>query len=91
MFGPGSEDRSPIYVNRMLKGLRGYSGRSLFVLSGQDLVAQQFRQLVTVDGRWKNALDRDGTDIANFEGADHTFSYRVHREQLEQRVLAWLS
>ncbi len=84
-------EAAPAYVERMLLALERYRGPVLAVLSGQDLVAQQFQQLVTRDRRWKEALGRESTEVASFQAADHTFSYREHRQLLQQRLAGWLS
>ena len=81
---------TPNYVRRMLQALATFEGEILVVLSGQDLVAQQFRQLVAVEPEWRSALDRANVTIVNLESADYTFSRHEHRELLEKSVLDWL-
>ncbi len=78
------------YVATMLERARHYPGRMLVVLSGQDLVAQQFRQLAQQDRRWKEVLERDGVEVCSFPAADHTFSQLEHRRALEQCLARWL-
>ena len=85
------EEGTPHYVGRMRAALKAFSGEVLIVLSGQDLVAQQFRQLVAADSEWRDALDSPRVSIVNHETADHTFSYREHRELLQDSVLSWLA
>lgn len=87
-----SENRSDAdFVARMVVGLRQYRGQVLVVLSGQDLVAQQFRQLVSQDRRWKEALGQPRIEVSNLSIADHTFSYREHRVAFENHLLDWMA
>lgn len=85
------EDEGGDFVTRMLAGLLRFRGRVLVVLSGQDLVAQQFRQLAGQDRAWKEALERAPIEIASLAAADHTFSSREHREAFERLVIEWLA
>ena len=89
-FSWGSSNTDPqSYVRRMLSGARGFDGPLYIVLSGQDLVAQQFQQLATIDRSWKALMEKPGVRVAKIPGADHTFSVSKERRAFEQIMLAW--
>jgi exosortase A-associated hydrolase 1 len=67
---------------RMLAGLKQFSGQVLFVMSEKDLTARTFRAHIDNDPRWQQA-----SKVATFleiRGADHTFSTRKFRDQVAQ-------
>lgn len=88
--GRGGDGDAGDFVTRMLDGLVQFRGRVLVVLSGQDLVAQQFRQLAGQDPNWKAALEGAQVEIASLAAADHTFSSREQRESFERFVADWV-
>ena len=72
---------SPGYVGRMLRGMQQFSGRILFLLSGNDLTAQEFVSLGERDKQWKKALRHKFVYRHFIKGANHTFSsahWRAH-------------
>jgi len=88
---PGQGVGNSAYVGRMCDNIDAYAGHVSIALSGKDLVAQQFLQLITRDRRWKALTERARFEITHFAQADHTFSYREHREAFERHVVGWLS
>jgi exosortase A-associated hydrolase 1 len=67
---------------RMLAGLKQFSGQVLFVMSEKDLTARIFRVHIDNDPRWQQACK-----VATFldiHGADHTFSTRKFSDQVAQ-------
>ncbi len=79
------------FIDRMEHGLDNFKGRVLFIMSGEDLTAAEFRQLVDGSRSWKKILRRDLVDWQEFPDADHTFSRRLWREQVEQISRDWIS
>jgi exosortase A-associated hydrolase 1 len=71
------------FVEGMLRGLERFDGRCLFILSEQDLTAQEFLSLAENDKRWKKQMARESVRCRQIDGADHTFS----RPQWEREVL----
>ena len=78
------------FVPRMLAELEANQGTTLVVLSGHDLVAQEFKELVSTSDRWRKALAQPSVEVINLPMADHTFSARTEREMLENGLLDWL-
>lgn len=87
-FGGATEDLD--YVKRMHVGAEKFNGPVFILLSGQDLVAQQFQQLATIDKGWKQTLEDSKFHIAKLPAADHTFSTNEEREKFEQAMLDWM-
>lgn len=87
--GDGSAESTP-FQERMLEGLRRFGGRILFVLSGNDLTAREFEDLVQSDRRWSKALKRDSVAIERIPDANHTFSRRQWRNKVTDWTLKWL-
>ena len=75
---------------RMEDGLRRFRGRILLILSGNDLTAQEFRDLVAASAGWKSLLaDRRVSRHAIAE-ATHTFSRREWRDEVARWTVAWI-
>ncbi len=82
--------RAPGYVYRMLVGLRRFDGQVLVALSGNDLVAQEFRELVKMQRRWSEVMDKDNVKVIDFPAADHSFTSASERGALEIALAALL-
>ena len=79
---------SPGYIDRMLDGFKAFSGRTYFILSGEDLVAKEFQQLCSEDAGWKRGMR--GASICGVAKANHTFSSVAWRAEAERNTLAAL-
>ncbi len=75
----------PGYIDRMLVGLKAFSGRTHFILSGEDLVAQEFQQRCKDDAGWKRGMKRAST--CGVAKANHTFSSAAWRAEAERHTL----
>lgn len=75
---------------RMAEGLATFPGKVLLLLSGRDLVAQEFADRVAADAAWRAAVGRPGVTRRQVAEADHTFSRAEWRREVEQQVLDWL-
>ncbi len=82
--------RSPGYLYRMLVGLRRFKGSIMVVLSGSDLVAQEFRELLRMDERWRATVKRNQVQIVEFDNADHSFTSPEQRSTLETQIGNWV-
>lgn len=71
------------YIDRMLAGMTRFGGRMHFVLSENDLTAQEFRQMVDNDRQWKRACAARNVEMVQVPEANHTFSTRAWRGQVE--------
>jgi len=75
---------------RMLAGLKAYNGDIMLILSGNDLVAEEFKNLVNESADWKSALASTRTKTVSLSEANHTFSSVKWRDQVETWTLEWL-
>jgi uncharacterized protein len=78
------------FQDRMARGLRGFAKPVLLILSGQDLTAREFVEYAGKDGAWRGLLDAPCMCRRDFAEADHTFSSRAIRLQLEACTLQWV-
>lgn len=79
------------FVEAMLHGLERFDGRCLFLLSEQDLTAQEFLSLVEHDKRWTRQMDRDSVSRQQIDGADHTFSQPGWEREVLEATLGLVS
>jgi len=78
------------FQDRMEDGLRRFRGKVLFILSGNDLTAQEFKDLVAGSGRWRRLLKGDRVTRYDLPEANHTFARRNWRGQVERWTEAWV-
>jgi exosortase A-associated hydrolase 1 len=78
------------YVVRMREALRAYSGRVLLLLSGDDLTAREFVDLLTRDKQWIAAAKRARVSRQDLADADHTFSKRASLDRANALCVEWL-
>ncbi len=81
---------SPGYLSRMLEGLKNYRGKVLLILSGNDLVAQEFVILTQQDKDWKKCWSSPGISRETVKQANHTFSSQAWRDQVANLTTRWL-
>jgi hypothetical protein len=74
----------------MEDGLRRFQGRVLLILSGNDLTAQEFKDLVARSSRWRGLLEDRRVTRHDLPEANHTFSRRDWRNQVERWTEAWV-
>jgi exosortase A-associated hydrolase 1 len=75
---------------QMLDGLRRYRGRVLLLLSGDDLTAWEFKDMVAGSRGWRRLLARPNVSRRDLAEANHTFSRAVWRDQVAQWTLEWM-
>lgn len=76
---------------RMVAGLERFDGPVLFILSGNDLTADEFRDTVASSSRWRALLTRAGVEREELNRADHTFSRRQWRDDVARRTGDWVA
>jgi exosortase A-associated hydrolase 1 len=76
--------------DRLLAGLRRFTGPVQMVLSGRDMVAQEFALLVKDSPAWQAALAEKPTTRHDMPLGDHTFSSAAQRDEVYTQTLAWL-
>lgn len=85
-----SADRNGRLPDRMLDGLRHFRGNILFVLSGNDLTANEFLNLVESSREWKKSLASPKFAWRNLPDANHTFSRLDWRDQIALWTREWI-
>lgn len=80
----------PGYIERMRKGMQNYTGKVLIILSGNDLTAQEFLDLVTNDKHWNILSNRSQVQHVHLSDANHTFSSCIWRDQVHETTCRWI-
>ena len=62
----------------------------LCILSGNDLTASEFRDVVAADTEWQQLFKQDRLTRQEFHESDHTFSRAVWRDQVAEWTIDWL-
>ncbi|MEI7868106.1 MAG: hydrolase 1, exosortase A system-associated [Candidatus Methylumidiphilus sp.] len=83
--------KNQTFIERMLFGLNEYSGKVLLILSGNDLVSHEFQQLIESNSDWRNACNSPKIEKIILRDANHTFSTRSWRSQVNELTINWLS
>ncbi len=81
---------SPGYIDRMLQGLKQFRGKVELILSGNDLTAQAFEELIRIDRKWQKACSDPRIIIKKLPNATHTFSQRGWRDQVGEWSASFL-
>lgn len=74
---------------RMLDGLDRFKGKVLFIMSGNDLTAQEFSDVVNASRTWKTLLGSSRVQRRDLLQANHTFSTREWRDQVATWTKEW--
>ncbi len=75
---------------RMLAGLAGFKGKVLLIISPGDLTAQEFLDMAKGNPQWQRRLAEPRVQRQVLDGADHTFSRRVWRDQVSAWTAQWV-
>ncbi|MEZ5490781.1 MAG: hydrolase 1, exosortase A system-associated [Gammaproteobacteria bacterium] len=76
--------------DRMLKGFRQFNGELLIILSGKDLTADEFRNLMSNSNEWRQQIKKSGVSVLELPKANHTFSSDELRNQVNMWTRDWL-
>lgn len=76
--------------DRMADGLSRFRGKVLLILSGNDLTAQEFEGIAEGSKRWRGLLADARITHRKLDGANHTFSKRVWRDQVAAWTVEWI-
>jgi hypothetical protein len=74
----------------MAGGFEKYSGNTLFILSGDDLTAAEFKDLIASSPRWKKLMQGNNITRKDLPEANHTFSKRQWRDQVATWTIEWI-
>lgn len=90
---PHGEEASPEvpFQRRMEEGLRRFGGRTLFILSGEDITATEFRALAAGSRVWRKLLARNSVTQHVLPTANHTFSRQEWRDRVTQLTGDWIA
>lgn len=75
---------------RLLAGLQRFNGRIMLVMSGRDLIAREFDELLKGSPAWQAEVARKDIERHDLPDGDHTFSSAVQRNQVIAWGLDWL-
>jgi exosortase A-associated hydrolase 1 len=75
---------------RMRECLKRFTHPVLLILSGRDLIADEFKETVKSDPEWQALLARNNLTRHDFAAADHTFSSSAWRKQVEEWTSTWI-
>lgn len=81
---------SPGYIERMRKSMQKYTGKVMIILSGNDLTAQEFLDLVKNDKQWNILSNRSQVQHAYLSDANHTFSANTWRKKVGELSSRWV-
>jgi len=75
---------------RMEEGLAAFRGHVLLVLSGRDMTASQYSEVVGRSRTWRKLLGSGRAMRRDMAEADHTFSRRQASDALDRTMCGWL-
>ena len=78
------------FQKRMARGLGGFPGPVLLILSGNDYTAKEFSECVASDQAWAGIVDSRTISRVDLPEADHTFSSKHWRDDVERHTRVWL-
>ena len=88
---PGDVGDDVGFIERMRRGLEAFAHPVYVILSGNDLTADEFRNLVRDDPAWAAIARSRITATYELDDANHTFASRQWRESVEQRTVQWIA
>jgi exosortase A-associated hydrolase 1 len=75
---------------RLAQVLEAFPGPILFVISGNDLTAHEFKDAATTSNRWQCLLREPRVFRRDMADADHTFSRREWSLGIEEWTIQWV-
>lgn len=87
---PAATPSGDTFQVRMMRGLAGFDGSVLLILSGNDLTASEFRHFVDGERRYRRLVKRSSLRQIEFAEADHTFSTDAWRGQVSRWTSEWI-
>ncbi len=85
-----SDEKSLSFQKKMERAFFGFRGRILFIISGNDLTAAEFKDLVNSSPVWKQKIQGHNIDWHDLEDADHTFSRTQWKSQVSDLTIKWV-
>lgn len=87
--GFGEYDSAPL-PERIYHGLQRFDGWVKVIISGDDLTAAEFNDMVKGSTAWRRLLTRKGGEFFYLPEANHTFSQQVWRDEIAAQTLRWV-
>jgi exosortase A-associated hydrolase 1 len=84
-------DKTLPLPERMKACLKKFNQPVLLILSGNDLTADEFREVVKSDIQWQELLKDEKIEQKTLLEADHTFSSALWREKVASWSLTWVN
>lgn len=78
------------FQSRMARGLAAFDGRLLLIMAADDLTAKEFIHYTQSSAEWRGLLATPRVTRVDVLLADHTFSCRAWRGQVEEATVKWL-
>ena len=78
-------------VQKLQTALKAYSGPVLLIISGNDLTAAEFDDAVHASKPFRKLLNQKRFSRIDLKSADHTFSRREWRDQVQTNTVDWIS
>ena len=75
---------------RMFYGLDRFTGRVLLILSGNDLTAREFQDVIEGSRQWQKLIRPPRVSRHALPAASHTFSRREWRDQIGKWTTEWM-
>ena len=95
---PPRDDESPAgstqagsLAEALLADLDRFGGHIGLVLSGRDLTAAEFADVVMQSARWRRIRETKRVSTLRLDDADHTFSRSEWRDRVAQQTLEWVT
>ena len=78
------------FQERMKTGFLNFTGKILFIISGNDLTAAEFTDMVSSSKIWKKKFKDNNIERYDIKNADHTFSKKQWKDQVSESTINWL-
>jgi exosortase A-associated hydrolase 1 len=78
------------FIEKMCSGLQCFQGKVLFILSGNDLTAQEFISLKERHRKWRIASQKENISQHIIPQANHTFSSKKWRNEVSKSTIWFL-
>lgn len=85
-----SSESDLAYIDGMYQGLQQFEGPVGVILSGDDLTAAEFRDLVERSNSWKRLMRSKSIEFHHIPKANHTFSRQAWRDEVARQTLEWV-
>jgi len=89
-FGKELNVQQPTLPDRVFRELSTFSGRVMFLISGNDLTASEFMDSIGKNRTRKKLVDSEKVTMISMPGADHTFSRRTWMDEVVNQTVDWI-